>query len=371
MPLLKPFFIAIALLLAQFSTSAQRTHIIPFTSDGWVFSEGTTFRIEKHLGKESVYLDGHAYLKNASLENGTIEVDVAPNTDRGFAGLTFRDQSEGNYEEVYLRMHKSGLPDAVQYSPFYNGEANWQLYPQHQAAVEFNTASWNHLRLVVNGSRLEVHVNGAQQPSMVVENLRHDAKAGTLGIWALFGNHFANFRYTPQDVGSSAPAPVLQAPPGMVTQWYLSPAFTTEQMDISVYPEDDEITWETVPTEATGLLPISKYRKKVGSGSFEANTDDVVLAKLIINADRKARRKFFFDYSDRVQVFLNRNPIFAGNNSFLSKGSLFRGDVHVAGNALYLNLEKGKNELLITVAERANGWGLIGQWADATGLRME
>ena len=342
--------------------SARAQDTIPFTSDRWVIPEGTTFRVEKHLGQESVYLDGHAYLEGDALTNGTLEVDVAPNTDRGFAGLTFRDQGGGNYEEVYLRMHKSGLPDAMQYNPFYHGEASWQLYAQHQAGAEFYTTQWNHLKLVINGARLEVYLNGVAQPTMIVANLRHEVQPGGVGIRALFGNHFANFRYTPQSEEGPASASASLPPPGTITQWQLSPASTTEQVDIVTYPEE-ALPWETVSTEADGLLPISKYRKKASGGNFEANTEDVVWAKLTINADRSERRKLFFDYSDRVQVYLNEAPVFAGNNAFRFKGALFRGDIGVEGNALYLDLKKGENELLIAVAERANGWGLIGRWA--------
>ena len=363
-------FLVASLLLVLPYANAQNSSVIPFSSDRWVVPEGTTFRVEKHLGQESVYLDGHAYLKDASFQNGTIEVDIAPNTDRGFAGLTFRDQGEGNYEEVYLRMHKSGLPDAIQYNPFYNGEANWQLYPQHQAAEEFNTTKWNHLKLVVNGARLTVFINGTEQPSLTVENLRHEAKTGTLGIRALFGNHFANFSYTPQEISNPAVAPTAEATPGTVTQWQLSPAFTTDQTDILRYPES-KIDWETVSTEEDGLLPISKYRKKASGGNFEANTEDVVWVRLTVDATQAGRKKFFFDYSDQAMIYLNEEPVFAGNNAFLYKGALFRGDIAVQGNALYLDLKKGENELLIAVAERANGWGLIGQWANANGLKMK
>ncbi len=96
-----------------------------------------------------------------------------------------------------------------------------------------------------------------------------------------------------------------------------------------------------------------------------------VWVKLNINADQAGRKQFFFDYSDRAVVYLNKAPLFAGNNAFLFKGALFRGDIAVQGNALYLDLKKGENELLIAVAERANGWGLIGRWANADGLNMK
>jgi len=33
-----------------------------------------------------------------------------------------------NYEEVYLRPHKSGLPDALQYTPVLKTGRNWQIF---------------------------------------------------------------------------------------------------------------------------------------------------------------------------------------------------------------------------------------------------
>jgi len=38
-------------------------------------------------------------------------------------------ESEQDHERVYLRPHRAGLyPDALQYTPTFNGLAGWQLY---------------------------------------------------------------------------------------------------------------------------------------------------------------------------------------------------------------------------------------------------
>jgi hypothetical protein len=66
-------------------------------------------------------------------------VDVATPAVRRFFGFDFRIEDKGaNYEEVYLRQHKSELPDAMQYTPVLNtGDIQLCLCPHHlQAQVE-------------------------------------------------------------------------------------------------------------------------------------------------------------------------------------------------------------------------------------------
>ena len=45
---------------------------------------------------------------------------------RGFNGIVFRAQPNGDGETVYLRFHKSGLDDAQQYAPVFKTSAAWQ-----------------------------------------------------------------------------------------------------------------------------------------------------------------------------------------------------------------------------------------------------
>ena len=53
--------------------------------------------------------------------DGVLDVDVATPATRGFFGFDVRIDVDGkNYEEIYLRQHKSGLPDAMQYTPVLN-----------------------------------------------------------------------------------------------------------------------------------------------------------------------------------------------------------------------------------------------------------
>lgn len=130
-------------------TASYAQESIPFTSDQWQFTGSHT--LETYLGKEGVRLyNSSAYLPNVSFKNGIIEYDVALSTQRGFGGVHFRIQDEGNYEEYYMRSHQSGNPDAMQYSPVYNGIAAWQLYhgDGYGGAFRYAFNRWMHVKLV-------------------------------------------------------------------------------------------------------------------------------------------------------------------------------------------------------------------------------
>ncbi len=63
------------------------------------------------------------------MRDGVIDVDAATPAHRGFFGFQFRIAHDGaDFEEVHLRQHKSGAPDAMQYTPVLHAGRNWQIY---------------------------------------------------------------------------------------------------------------------------------------------------------------------------------------------------------------------------------------------------
>ena len=99
---------------------------LPPDSAHWAFEGGA--EVTEYLGRRCMMLDGGAAtVKDLDLRDGVIDMDVATPAPRGFFGIQFRADS-ANAEFVYLRQHKSGLPDAMQYTPVLNTGLNWQLY---------------------------------------------------------------------------------------------------------------------------------------------------------------------------------------------------------------------------------------------------
>ncbi|HET9039243.1 MAG TPA: hypothetical protein VFN40_03680, partial [Gemmatimonadales bacterium] len=103
--------LAAEFLLSAASAAAQSPGVldVPPDSSRWVF-EGRA-GVAEFAGRRCIMLDGGAAtLKDLALRDGVIDLDVATPATRGFFGVLFRTDSL-NGEFVYLRQHKSGLPD--------------------------------------------------------------------------------------------------------------------------------------------------------------------------------------------------------------------------------------------------------------------
>lgn len=357
----KLLYLSIAFLGIHLSAAQDTTTKIGMLPSNWNVSEEATF--ERFDERETLVLNsGRAIVKNQTFANGTIEVDVYANSVRSFAGITFRKQND-NMEEVYMRLHKSGQADAVQYTPIFNNESNWQLYREYQAQVSFKNTGWNTLKIEVNNHIAEVYVNG--EKVLLIDNLTTDNRSGEIGLFALFSNRFSNFRFTRKDAQNDPEPPVKDLiDPNIITQWEISEAKPYEARELNFDDFSNE-KYTTVKTEESGLLPISKYRRKTSSGNFEENQEDYVIASTTINADNNETRLFSFDYSDKIIVYLNGEAIFKGNNAFRLKGIQYMGHIDINTNKLYLPLKKGENKIHCVVIDKANGWGLIAKLENA------
>ena len=117
--LLRPFAVWAFVLLLQSAAASEvpQSLTVPADSTRWDL-EGKAKPVD-YQGRKSLLLDGGAaILKDFEMRDGVIDVDVATPARRGFFGVQFRlDKDGANGEWVYLRQHKSGLPDAMQYTP--------------------------------------------------------------------------------------------------------------------------------------------------------------------------------------------------------------------------------------------------------------
>ena len=61
-------------------------------------------------------------------------------------------------------------------------------------------SEWNKVRIEVRGDKARLYVNGATQPTLIVNDLKHGVSRGKLALWIDPGSvaHFANLRVTPQ-----------------------------------------------------------------------------------------------------------------------------------------------------------------------------
>lgn len=359
---------------------------VAFDSGRWQINDQQGRAVE-HLGRPSLFLrSGFAFLKDAAFEDGVIEVDIAAPTTRSFVGIVFRFENEDEHEIVWFRPHKTGLDDAVQYAPSFNGSACWQLFSGRgfTAAVEFPKERWVRARIEVAGLGAKVYFNGAEKPALVVADLKHGHKRGTVGLWGgATGGHFSNFTYRAATPGPRAPRPAPVAAPGTLTKWELSDAFDVAERDPEALPAADVLRgwkWQAVAAETPGMVVIDRYRRSPSIVRFFAEPAErvgprpgrkVVYARTVLHSDRAQVKRMAFGYSDEATVFLNGRPVFNGRSAFRYRDPGFLGIMDAENDALYLDLKEGRNEVVLAVADYFGGWGFIARLDDPAGVRQE
>jgi len=373
-------YIAVALAATTVpGAQTQGTLSIPPDSSRWEL-DGQAKPVD-YQGRKSLFLDGGAaVLKDFELRDGIVDVDVSTPASRGFFGIQFRIANEGaNSEWVYLRQHKSGYPDAMQYTPVLNTGLNWQLYngPGFTGAVEIPKDVWFHLRLEVAGAQARLFVKDMEKPALVMNDLKSGVQKGQVGLYVLTGaTYFSNFqiRSTP-DVPWERHLPSM--PSGTLTKWSLSPSYDALQRNLEQplsTSEMENIHWQEVEAEPPGLVVIYRYREaphlRVSFASdFSKRLEPqpgikLVYARTSIDSDREQVKKLYLGYSDDVSVFLNGRILFRGRSAQNFRDPGFLGIVNPENDTVYLPLKKGSNELVLALSELGGGWGFICRVAD-------
>lgn len=372
MKILRSTPILLAAILSVFSncSAIQENTTVPLTESNWkVISD--EFRFEEYLGVPSIYLpQGSAQLNNVVFHNGIIEFDIAFPQGRGFPGINFRIQDEVNYEEFYVRPHQSGNPDANQYTPVFNGLAGWQLYygEGHAAPVKYKYDAWNHVKLVINGTVGEVYINDMEKPLFQIYELKHGDVQGPIALKGNANSHFANFSYSLiEDPPLKLPAKEIpKLDETVITTYQVSDAVEDAVVLGKTTLKSDEIPglkWANLESEFTGNINIARIAKR-------AENKNTALVKFIISSESDQIKRLDFGFSDVVQVYVNSKLIYEGNNVFRTRDYRYLGTIGYF-DSIYLDLKKGKNEILFAVLEGFGGWGVKARLEDLKGIVIE
>ena len=141
----------------------------------------------------------YAVVKDALFRDGTIEVEVAgqpaagaPGGARGFIGIAFRLQADGSYEYIYLRPTNGRADDQVrrnhstQYSshPSFDFARSRQEAPEkYESYVDLEPGVWTKYKIEVEGRKARLYVHGVEQPSLIVDDLKMEPRAGGVALW--------------------------------------------------------------------------------------------------------------------------------------------------------------------------------------------
>lgn len=158
-----------------------------------------------------------AILPGIEFQDGQLEFDLAGDTKpgspplyRGFTGMAFRVTDAGaKYECFYLRT-KNGRSDdqeqrnhSVQYIS--NPEFPWQRLrketpSRYEAYTDLIPGEWTKVRITVHGDKANLYAHGVEQPTLVVNDLKHGITKGAIALWVGPGTvaYFSNLRVTGQ-----------------------------------------------------------------------------------------------------------------------------------------------------------------------------
>jgi len=216
----------ILLLAFAFSLKSNAQHKALMPSDVIPFQvsvKKSTFKGKNALALEMQgEADGDAslaILKDIDFHNGTIEAAIsgqphanAGETARGFVGIAFRAALNASKMEVfYLRPTNGRANDQLRRNhssqyisiPGYPWEKLREETPgQYEAYVDILPAEWIKIKIVVKDETARLYVNGAAQPTLIVNDLKQGKNSrGSVGLWIGPGTlaHFTDVKVTKED----------------------------------------------------------------------------------------------------------------------------------------------------------------------------
>lgn len=187
-----------------------------------VKAENVTFKGRKALNVRDAAPAGTGdegrlvVLPNTNFQDGIIEVDLAGEPGpgagegaRGFVGIAFRvapDQSR--FECIYLRPTNGRADDQVRrnHSVQYISMPGfpWHLlrkdFPEkYETYVDLLPGEWIKVKIDVRGDKARLFVNGVEQPTFLVNDLKQGKTKGSVALWIGTGTvaHFANLKISP------------------------------------------------------------------------------------------------------------------------------------------------------------------------------
>jgi hypothetical protein len=230
--------LALATLLVLFSAwpAAAQVRRVPLDQTSALTPLQTQLEVTDYRGKRALKVThaanitqgspaGLVVVKDLPFRDGTIELELASTlaknanpAARGFIGLAFRTAADGSrFEFIYLRPTNGRADDQVrrnhstQYAshPDYNFDRLRKESPEkYESYVDLELGAWTKVKIVVSGASAKLYVHGAEQPCLIVNDLKLGADVeGALALQIGPGTegYFADLRVTPAGAAASSP----------------------------------------------------------------------------------------------------------------------------------------------------------------------
>jgi len=142
-----------------------------------------------------------AIIKDLEFTNGTIELELAgsPGANagaaaRGFVGIAFHVEKSDPvaYDCFYIRPTNGRADDQLRR----NHTCQYMSHPDYtwmrlrtespgvyESYADLVPGEWTKLKVEVDGERARLYVNGAEQPSLVINDVKRAGKGGAIALW--------------------------------------------------------------------------------------------------------------------------------------------------------------------------------------------
>lgn len=339
------------------------------TEDKWTFNPGKVeFIQEKEMPVMKILPGGGKVVaKGIEFSNGTIEFDVKPNNVLSFF---FRMKDEKEIESFYFRMARAGNPtagDAIQYTPYIDGVNMWDMYGHFQTNATYSKEQWNHVKLVISGSRMLMYINSPNKPTLEVDKLEGNTTTGKIGFEG--DMLVSNLTLKPNEVEGLSPvseSDPLNFDPRYIRQWAVSePVTAPKNVDFSYdFLPDPDTKWQIVNTERRGLLNLTRLFGK-------SDPRRITWLKVNIKSQKAQTKRVDLGFGDDVWVFLNGQIAYVDKNlQGRPIEKIPEGRCSVENTSFKLSLKEGANELLIGLANDFYGWGAIARMENLEGIEI-
>ncbi|MCF0050531.1 DUF1080 domain-containing protein [Dyadobacter sp. LJ53] len=372
--------VRLLLILLAFQSYAQKKKEIPVTRkadyqvvmepDKWEFKEGKV-KFEDYKGHKAMKISqgsGQVVLKNVVFQNGTIEYDIEPVLPEFALSIYFHRKDEKEQEIVYLRAGKMGnklANEGIQYTPYFDGVNMWDMYPEYQTPAMTKAGEWNHVKLVMNGARMQVFLNNAPRPVLDIPKLEGNETQGSIAFEG--SSYIANVQVKPNETDGLSPLALPDLTDNDAT-YLRNWAVTTPQN----LPDGNELSFRNLPQPSAFTDTISAERRGLVSLTRKygaSKSRRVVWLKTKITAKEAVKTNLHLGISDEIWVFLNNQMIFVDKNLFAQGMRKYpEGRISINNSATLLSLRPGENELLIGVANDFYGWGIMARLESVEGI---
>ena len=168
---------------------------------------------------DAVNGSSYAILDGMSFQDGTVEVELAGKPARGaapgargFIGIAFRLQNQV-YEYIYIRPTNGRADDQVRR----NHSTQYSSYPEfdfarlrrespekYESYVDLQPGEWTKFRIEVEGRKARLYIHDAEQPALIVNDLKLEPREGGVALWVGPGTegYFSGLKITPKPRGA-------------------------------------------------------------------------------------------------------------------------------------------------------------------------